>query len=467
MKHIHIIGICGVATGAVAVAFKNAGWKVTGSDKGFYPPVSLVLRDAGVDFYAGWHPKKMITAESRPDLVVIGNASGSQNPETVLVKKENIPSFSEAEIRGQYFAGKNNIVCAGTWGKTSSTALLAHILKEAGLNPSFVIGGIPSVGVAARFGNGDWSVIEGDEYKSSPWDNRPKFAHFLPTHLLLSAVSWDHLDLYPDENSYFKIFNELVASVPVGGVAVVNTDDKGVERLLSGIENKPPLISYGKNSSVDYRYQLISQSPDGISLEITHQGEKWFIHSLLLGGFQAENIAGCFAMAKQIGLPTRKIIEAIGSFVGLKRRLEKRLVSNITVIDDIAHSPEKVMATLRELRTIYPKGKIVAIFEPNIGARTPTSRSQYKDAFKDADLVLIPRLTKLKIADDDREEPMDGEGLARVISVTHSDTKYIESDEELVDVAVKTAISGDVIVFLGSHGFRGMIEEAVGRLTNE
>ncbi|HEY4518367.1 MAG TPA: Mur ligase domain-containing protein, partial [Candidatus Paceibacterota bacterium] len=137
---IHFVGICGVALSAEAVAFHKAGYKVTGSDKGFFPPVSTNLEKAGVPFYAGWHPEKM----GKPDLVVIGTASGSENPETAKARELGISELSDAQVRGQYFTKQNAIVTAGTWGKTSSTALLAHILREAGKNPSYVVGGIPS-----------------------------------------------------------------------------------------------------------------------------------------------------------------------------------------------------------------------------------------------------------------------------------------------------------------------------------
>ncbi len=181
-KHLHVIGICGVATSAIAIAFHDKGWKVTGSDKGFFPPVSTALEEAGVPFYAGWHPEKMIE-NGVPDLILAATASGTQNPETEYARVHNISIKSDAEIRGEYFAKKNSIVCVGTWGKTSSTALLSHILNETGFDPSFVIGGLSLSTPAAHLGDSEWSVIEGDEYKSSPWDSRPKFAHAKGTHI--------------------------------------------------------------------------------------------------------------------------------------------------------------------------------------------------------------------------------------------------------------------------------------------
>lgn len=466
--HIHIIGICGVATSALGIAFHKAGVKVTGSDKGFFPPVSTELEKAGIPFYAGWHPEKMV-ADGVPDFVIAGTASGTKNPETAYAKEHGIPIKSDAEIRGSFFAKENSIVCAGTWGKTSSTAILSHILMNAGFDPSFVIGGLSLSSDAARLGDSDWSVIEGDEYKSSPWDDRPKFDHLHASHLLLTAVSWDHADLYQTEAAYFNAFKKLVANIPSSGLIVANNDQAGVVKTLTDSNKK--IVWYGKNDA-DYSYGNVSQSKDGLEFEIVHQSKSFKIESPMLGSFQAENITGCFAMAHQIGIAPEKIIAAIASFKGLKRRLEKRLDGadsnppaggDVTIFDDIAHSPEKAASTLKELRQIY-SGKIIAIFEPNIGGREHEAVVKYSNAFKDADIVLVLRLTKLKVAGDDSNQPMEGHELAAVISKTHKDCHCIEDDAKLVEMAVSQTKKGDIIVFLGSHGFRGMIEETVKRL---
>lgn len=459
-KRVHIIGICGVATSALAIAFHKAGVKVTGSDKGFFPPVSTELEKAGVPFYAGWHPEKMI-GSGVPDVCIVGTASGSQNPETAFAKEKGIPMISEAEARGKYFAQKNSIVCVGTWGKTSTTALLVHILTKTGFDPSYVIGGVSLSTSAAHIGKSDWSVIEGDEYKTSPTDDRPKFVHLGATHLLLTAVSWDHADLYPTEESYFDAFEKLVQGIPETGFILANADNEGVARILCDVPGKKA-IYYGKALGADYSYKNIKQSKTGLEFEISHKGKKISVASPLLGAFQAENITGCFAMAHELGVSPEKIIAAIASFKGMRRRLEKRLDGDVTVFDDIAHSPEKAASVLKELRSIYD-GKIIAIFEPNIGGRERASAAKYDNAFKDADMVVVPRLTKLKIGEKDA--PMEGDELAATILKTHKNAVYIEDDGKLVGNLISQAKKGDTIVFLGSHGFRGMIEETVKKLS--
>ena len=466
LNHIHFVGICGVALSAEAIAFKNRGYKVTGSDKGFFPPVSTALEKAAVPFYAGWHPEKMVE-HGRPDLVIAISYANEHNPEIAYARKHGIRVISDAEARGEFFAKENSIVPVGTWGKTTTSALLAHILKSSGLKPSYMSGGLLQSGEpAAELSDGNWSVLEGDEYKTSISDTRPKFVHCKPSHLLLSGISWDHADLYPTEDSYFAVFEELVGSIPETGLIVACVDHPGVRRVLGLAKAK--VITYGKRTSADYRYVKVGESKSGLRFGILRGKEAFAVDSQLLGNFQAENITGCFALAKEIGIPVKDILSGISSFQGIKRRLEKRFESDrITIIDDIAHSPEKAKSALRDLHSIYKRAKIIAIFEPNIGSRTGEAAVKYTDAFSSADTVIIPRLTKLKSDPSGNLKPLDGPDLAKLISRSHSGVRYIENDDELVtELANISSLSlkHTVIAFLGSHGFRGMIEATCLRL---
>ncbi len=350
-KKVHFIGICGVAMSAVATALWQKGWKVTGSDAGFFPPVSTHLKNIGIPYYSGWHPEKMVEGGA-PDLVVVGNAVGSTNPEFVYAQENKIPFKSFPEIVGGVLVQKNSIVCTGTWGKTTSSALLSHILKHAKMHPSYMIGGLPADGSpSAAIDSGNWSVVEGDEYKTAKWDPEAKFFHYKPTHLLLTAVSWDHADMYPTEESYFAAFEKLLKMIPSDGkIVFCNDESAGVRRIFERVsrsgaykrENMPhagATISYGKNENANYRYENLRQSKDGIEFDIDYHGKKYEIKSPLLGAYNAENITGCFAMAKEIGVAPGDITDAVKIFLGMKRRMEKRYEHGITVIDDIAHSP--------------------------------------------------------------------------------------------------------------------------------
>ena len=457
-KKIHFIGICGVAMSALAIAFHKKGWCVTGSDAGFFPPISTHLEKNKIDFYPGWHPE-MMAKDGAPDLVVVGNVAGSTNPEWLYVQKNNIEYKSYPEAIAEYFVKKNSIVCAGTYGKTSSAALLSYIFTQAGLDPGYMFGGLAQNKIdSAHIGESNWSILEGDEYKSSRWDNGSKFKHYSPTHLLLSAVKWDHADVYPTESSYFDAFAELVKSIPKDGLVVACADNKKVEEIVKLVNCK--IVKYGNTNNADYIYSDVAQTKQGLSFDIKNGKNNYKIETDILGDYQAENITGCFAMARECGIEPEKIIESIKSFKGIKRRLEKRLASDITVFDDIAHSPAKAKSVLETLKSIYT-GKIIAIFEPNTGNRKPASLPGYDNCFSSADTVIIPKLTKVKTDTNDTAKPIDGEKLTEVIAKTHPDVKYIDDDAELLKYIIDNKKKNDCIVFLGSHGFRNMIEQLV------
>ena len=491
-QRIHFIGICGVAMSALAIAFKKQGWLVTGSDAGFFPPISTELEKHEIKFYPGWHPDKMI-ASGVPEMVVVGNVASSGNPEWLYVQKQSIPYLSYPELIAKCIVKANSIVCAGTYGKTTTSALLAWILTEAKFDPSYMFGGLclknpsPSRGgigrgyseaneaifPSAKLSDSHWSVLEGDEYKSARWDNRPKFSHYSPTRLLLTSILWDHADVYPAEALYFEAFKKLLQMMPKDGAVVACVNDTKIQSLISNFQPARiasrleaggfSVIQYGLSKEVDYEYKNVKQNKAGISFEIVHHDNQFHIESPLLGDFQAANITGVFALATSIGIPAEKIIAAIAAFPGLKRRLEKRFAGAITVFDDIAHSPAKARATLATLRQIYT-GKIITVFEPNTGNRKLEAINSYTDAFRAADEVIIPRLTKLKKDHKDTVGTLNGEQLAQIIGRTHKNVICIDSDTELVAHLKKSGGANSVIVFLGSHGFRGMIEALLTQL---
>ena len=458
MKHIHFIGICGVGMGALAVLWKKKGWKVTGSDVGFFPPISTHLKDHDIEYYPGWHPDKM----GRPDLVVVGNVAGSENPEWLFVQEQKIPYVSYPELIAQNLIKKNSIVCAGTYGKTSTTALLAWILKNADYNPTYMFGGLSlNLDLSADDpDNSNWSIMEGDEYKTSRWDSQAKFFSYQPTHLLLTAVNWDHADIYKTEADYLNAFRELIKMIPLGGLIVACADNANATEILRPAQNDIKVITYGHTSLADYRYSDISQTKAGLKFKITHQEKTYPIQTPVIGEYMAENICGVFALAIEIGIAPESIIKSLSEFKGLKRRLEKRgKINGADVYDDIAHSPLKARYVLENLRRLYD-GKIYTVFEPNTGNRQRESVPAYNQAFTAADEVIIPRLTKVKTKAGE-PEPFEGEQLAEIISKTQPNVKYIGADENLVKYLKQKTRATDAVVFCGSHGWRGMIDNLI------
>ncbi|MFA7315128.1 MAG: Mur ligase family protein [Candidatus Magasanikbacteria bacterium] len=461
-KHIHFIGICGVAMSALAIAFHKKNYKVTGSDKGFFPPVSTYLKNAGIKYYPGWHVDKM-TKDGDPDLVIVGNVAGSNNPEWIYVQEKKLDYKSYPEAIAEFFVKENSIVCAGTYGKTTSTSLLAWILQENNFDPSYMFGGISLNDMpAAKLTDSKYSILEGDEYKSARWDDGAKFFHYSPTHLLLTSVVWDHADVYPTEQSYFQAFEKLLTNLPKSGLLVVS--ESVAKNII--VFAKCQTITYGKNENNDYQYQNVEVNKNGLKFEIKNENKIYQINSPLLGDYLADDMTAAFAMAKQIGLNTDKIIEALSTYKNVKRRLEKKLDTDkdIVVIDDIAHSPQKASSVLQTLKKIYNDGRIIAVFEPNTGNRQKAAIAGYDNKFIDADLVIIPKLTLIKQAPN--EDPtIEGEELTEIIGKTQPNVIYIDDDKKLVDYIIKNTSQNDVVAFLGSHGFRNMIEAVVSRIS--
>lgn len=456
MKHIHIIGICGVGTSALAIALHQAGYKVTGSDKGIFPPVSTELTEAGVPFHVGWHPEYFQTLGT-PDLVVAGGSgTASTNGELQWAQEQKLRIVTFAEAVGEFICKQESIVCVGTWGKSTSTALLTHIFSQAGKNPSYFIGAVPVDRKAGALTTTEVSIVEGDEYQAAIFDKRAKFFFYKPTTLLMTALSWDHADLYPTPESYFEAFRSLLATVPPQGTVVACADNENLSTLLSA--SSLPVTTYGTRPDVHYRYHDVRATPTGITFTLTHEHTSYTVTSELYGTYNAENITGCFALAHSKGIPVETILEAIASFGGLKRRLEKRFSGAVTIIDDIAHSPLKAKVVLQTLREVCT-GKLIVVFEPNIGGRERVALSGYDGAFSSADAVYIPRLSTLK--GDDGSKTVDGAELAGAIARTQSQTTYIPEDEKLIETLKTSLHAGDYLVFCGSHGFRGMIEEVV------
>ncbi len=451
-KHVHFIGICGVAMSALALSFHKLGYYVSGSDKGFYPPVSEILKKTSINFYPGWQPDKMILP-NKPDFVVVGNVAGSQNPEFNYVKKHNIPYYSYPEIIEKYLITKKSIVCAGTYGKTTISALLSWIFTKLNLPTNYLFGGLVNDNnfpASQIVENANWSIVEGDEYKTAPWDLKPKFFKYHPQQLILTALNWDHAEIYPNLTDYNQVFIDLVNSLPNNGLLVIS------ERIKNKFKNYPNLISYGQNLNNDFYYQNIKLQKKGLEFDIYHQNKKTHIKTKLLGEYMADNITAVWALCSANNLNLNQVKQAIAEFPGLKRRLELRYENSQNLIfDDIAHSPTKVKAVLKTLKQIYPQEKIISVFEPNTGNREKKLASDYNQAFNLADLVIIPRLSHLKKSE---HKYLDGEELSKIINQYHQNTIYLPDDNELINFILNKRNKYKIIVFLGSHGFRRMIE---------
>ncbi len=466
MKHVHFIGICGTAMAPIAAMMGRAGWSVTGSDKGIFPPMSEYLTRAGVSYYVGFHPERM----KKPDLVVVGNYLGPSNPELVAARTHDILCQSYPEVLAQYFIKPESIVVAGTYGKTTMTALLAWIWDTAGKDPSYMSAGIlKNFPDGARMGKSDWSIIEGDEYPASRAHPVPKFSYYRPKYLLLTGAQHDHLDVYPREEEYVALFSTLVGSMPEHGLVVAASDRPHIEEILT--HAAAPIVRYARKESVtphDWSFALHERNKGATTFSILgpHGESLGPLRTMLLGDESLDHFAGAAALADHCGISPKHIARALETFQGVRRRLEVRgEAAGITVIDEFGHSPSKASAALRAIKLSFPEAHIIAVYEPNVGSRVESARALYHDAFIHAHTVLVPKLSSTKFKAED-EPRMDGNALARAIKEGNPtcEVHFEGNDETLVATIKKIARRGDVVIFLGSHGFRGMIEQTLATL---
>jgi len=470
-KHIHFIGICGVGMGALAVMFKKMGWKVTGSDKGFFPPISEHLKKAKINFYPGWHPENI----GSPRIVVVGNFISLKNPEYLEVVRRKLTIKSFPELVKKYIIKKNSIVVAGTYAKTTISAFLAHAIKIANKNPSWFVGGIaPDLKNGAHNGEGKWSITEGDEYSTARWDIRSKFLWYKPTYLILSSVIWDHVDIFPKEKDYLDSFAKLIKLIPLQGkilASIKKRKDNNLEKTISLANTE--IIRYGKKGVVknkkDYSYKINSLSSQKSYFTVYNQNKiLGKFETKLFGEHMIENLTAGIAMCHIIGVELDSIKKATKKFQGVKRRLElKSSKKDIFIFDDLAHSPVKAKSSLNAIRLHFPQARIFAVYEPNVGNRTETSKKFYEQAFSSADFVLIPRLSLTK-TNSRQEKRMAGKELSQTIKEKNKKNLkvfYFEIDDELVNFLETKTKPKDVIIFLGSHSFRGMIKQSVKQIS--
>lgn len=451
-KYVHFIGICGTAMAPAAKIMRDMGWNVSGSDKGFYPPISDYLRDNNLVCMPGFKASHI----TNPDLVVVGNAISLKNIELEEAKRKGIPIIHYPKLLQEFLVKEHSVVVAGTYGKTTTTALITWILECAQYNPSYMIGG-----VARNFSDGirrtdsTWSVIEGDEYNAAKYDLEPKFIYYNPLYVILSSASWDHVDLYPTLASYIDSFKKLVDLIPPHGALFVKDGGENLEQIIK--EAKCPVIPYS--------HSMFSITPTQGGTDISYGNDT--AHTALIGYHNMENVAAAFSFAKHLSIPIPTIMDALSKFQGVKRRLEVRGVMNgITVIDDLAHSAIKAKASLKAIHQWYPNNRIWAVFEPHsMTARTKASMEWFKDSFISADFVIIGDIFRGNALSEDMKA--SSEGIVAAIDGKEGEKWAIKDTDMIVQKLATESKPGDIIVFMSSGGFGGVIQKTLDALTHE
>ena len=453
----HFIGICGTAMGAVAAAMKQRGFAVSGSDANVYPPMSDFLRDQGIVITEGYGEAN-IPAEA--EVVVVGNAISRGNPEAEAALDRRLLYQSLPEVMKEFFLrGKRNFVVSGTHGKTTTSAMLAWLLRQAGRNPGFMIGGLPkNLGCGAEFTDSQFTVLEGDEYDTAFFDKRSKFLHYLPECVVVNNVEFDHADIYGSLDEIKLTFRRLLNIVPRKGMAFVNGDDPNCLEVAKGAPC--PVTTVGFGETCDLRIGHASYGTERSSF--TLDGVPYSLR--MTGSFNVSNAAMAAAAATFAGLTPYEIRAGLETFEGVARRQELRgEVNGIKVIDDFAHHPTAIRLAVQSLRQRYPDGRLWILFE----ARSNTTRrarfqNELAEALALADIAVIAAIPDLhKIPENDRLSP---EQLAADVTRLGGSGFYQPDLGLIVSQVAQQATTGDIIAVLSNGGFGGIHEKLLAAL---
>lgn len=434
MKKVYFIGIAGNTMASLAKAFKDLGWEVTGSDQEkVYPPVTTYLEENNIKYLKGYSESNLSFI---PDLVVVGRSAlliDPKNPEYLKAKKLGCPVLSYPEVLSQYLIKENSIVVAGTYGKTTTTALIVWTLINAGINPSFMIGGIPlNFNDGTRITDSKYSVVEGDETPSLLPTDPPKFIFYKPKYLLLTATEYDHPEIYKTKDDYLKAYIDLVKTLSSDTVLIYDPSLVDEEVVNAAKCRKIP---YLKDSE--------------IKLDESFK----------------ESALRALTLCKELNISQKIINDSLSSFKGLKTRQE--LLGEFGgrfIYQDLSQQPSKVRSVLTALKGRYPKSKITVVFNPSATAlKYKESLEGFPDAFSNVDKVIVAKVDYLK--DISCEERVTGSDLVEAFGGKGKVT-YEPVMEKIIERLVKNIDKGDVVVFISSGGLRftKLIENTVSKL---
>ncbi|HYM49634.1 MAG TPA: Mur ligase family protein [Candidatus Limnocylindrales bacterium] len=455
---IHFIGICGYAVSGLALVARQLGHEVSGSDEDAYPPTTDLLTAAGIPWVDG-HSEENLKRWGTPELVVQGNQVRPDNVEAAAARRLNLRIVSEAEFWGELTRDRVRVVVCGSHGKTTTAALITYILRQARRNPGFRLGmAAADLGAAAGWGTGREFVFEGDEYTSAAFDPRPKFLHFAPQIAVLTNVDWDHPDVFPDPQAYEAVFRQLVEFLGSEDRLIACGDDPTVRRLLP--RTRAIVETYGLRGGVDWQGRDLTPDGEGMRFTAWNGGKVVAVVSTRIpGSHNAANALAALATTVRLGVPAEQAVEAIGRFRGAGRRFEiKGEVRGVTVVDDYAHHPSEVRATLEAAQERFHPGRVLALFVPHTFSRTLALLDGYGQAFRGCAMALIGPI-----------EPARERHLANTVSAEQVAAR-IEGVPEVgvVDSARAAAYRlaaearpGDAIICMSVRGFDDVVSKTL------
>lgn len=451
---IYFMGICGTAMASLAVYLKQQGFTVSGSDQNIYPPMSTSLEKAGIP--VSLYNKENITNSIR--LIIVGNVISRTDPEMLATQKLKIPFLNFPEFLQQTVLSQTkNIVIAGTHGKSTSSALMSHTAEVAGQNPGFFIGAVANDFPSSfRSTDSPWFVIEGDEYDSSFFAKKPKFFYYKPYAVLLTGIEFDHGDIYNNLEEITDLFCEFVKKIPKEGYLVACNQNKQLEKLIK--HSKASVITYGTEGG-DWTIKNRIVKDKEQSFDICHKQESYPCSIPLLGEHNALNALGIFIISYKLGWSLKKVLSAFKTFKGLRRRLEfKGSFQGAKIYEDFAHHPTEVQAGLSALKEKYPQQRLIALFEPrSFTSRLNVFQKDYIEAFQKADLIFIsPIYDNSKISEEKR---FSSQQLVQDLKLKGKKAFYYNSFKDLKDELMQKLEENDVLVFMSSGAFAGLLQE--------
>ncbi|HJK92909.1 MAG TPA: Mur ligase family protein [Polyangiaceae bacterium LLY-WYZ-15_(1-7)] len=470
--HVHLIGVCGTGMGALAGLLVAAGHRVTGSDRAFHPPMGPALAKWGVETMPGWDPANL---EPAPDLVVVGNVCRPDNPEARAAIDGGLAVTSfPAAMEEMFLAERPGFVVAGTHGKTTTTSLLAFLLRETGKDPGMLVGGIPrNFDVAFRRGAADAPfVIEGDEYDSAFFEKRPKFWRYRPWGVVLTSVEHDHVDIYPDEASYLAAFEGLIDRIPEDGILVAWAGDARVRALARRARCRVRFYALEGDDCGDAApiWMAATGKPIGGAQPLDLYGGGTFlgrVTSPLSGKHNARNALAAIALASEgAGAEVSDAMNAVARFAGVRRRQELLGVAGgVWVYEDFAHHPTAVRETLGGLKARHPGGRLVGVFEPRSAtASRRTHQAAYPEAFGPADVAILAPVGRPEIP---AEEKLDTAAIAEAIRARGGEAHASADLDEVLERVVAAARPGDAVVLMSNGAFGGIYDRVLAALTGE
>jgi len=439
--HIHILGICGTFMGGLAALAREAGHQVTGCDANVYPPMSDQLRALGIDLVEGFGAEQMALA---PDMYVVGNVVTRGNALMEAILDAGAPYTSGPQwLAEQVLPGRHVLAVAGTHGKTTTTSMLAWMLDQAGLQPGFLVGGVPlNFGVSARLGQGKPFVIEADEYDTAFFDKRSKFVHYRPRTAILNNLELDHADIFADLAAIETQFHHLVRTVPASGRLVVNARDEALQRVLArGCWSEVQRFGTRKEEPGVLRARGEPHAFDVLRGSLKIARVDW----QLLGEHNQLNALAALAAAEHVGVAPEAAAASLAAFQNVRRRLELRgEAGGVKVYDDFAHHPTAMRSTVDGLRRKVGLERILAVFEPRSNTmKLGAMKAQLPWALEEADLSFCLQGNY-------------GWSAQETLAPLGDHAVVADTVDKLVAAVAKAAMPGDHVLCMSNGGFGGI-----------